>query len=74
MSQHSALVAAPRVATPGDAGAISELLVDAFANDQMSWSWWAFPDPAVCGQQRRAVFRISSRGHCGTGGLADRRW
>ena len=47
MSQHPALVAAPRVATPGDAGAISELLVDAFANDLMSGSWVGVPRP--CG-------------------------
>ena len=54
--------ARPRVATAGDAAAITELLVDAFANDLMWGSSWAFPDPVTRREQRSAVFRILVEG------------
>ena len=51
-----------RVATALDAPAITELLVDAFANDLMWGSSWAFPDPLTRRDQRSAVFRILVEG------------
>ena len=48
----------PRAATSEDAAAITDLLVDAFAEDLMWGSSWAFPDPNNRREQRRAVFRL----------------
>lgn len=49
---------APRRATAHDAAGITALLVDAFAEDLMWGSSWAFPDPSTRRAQRTALFRI----------------
>jgi GNAT superfamily N-acetyltransferase len=45
-----------------DAAAVTAVLVDAFANDLMWGSPWAFPDPRTRSENRAAVFRILVEG------------
>jgi GNAT superfamily N-acetyltransferase len=52
----------PRLATSDDAAAVTDVLVDAFADDLMWGSSWAFPDPRTRSENRRAVFRILVEG------------
>ncbi len=62
MSQLPAPEDVPRVGTPYDAAAITDVLVDAFAQDPMWGSQWAFPDPRTRRDLRRAVFRVLVEG------------
>jgi GNAT superfamily N-acetyltransferase len=62
MSRHFRSGDAPRLGTTGDASRVTSLLVDAFADDQMWGSSWAFPDPATRRERRAAVFRILVEG------------
>jgi len=46
----------PRVATPADAGTVTDLIVEAFYDDP-TWSW-AFPDPTLRRSQHRRFWRL----------------